>query len=268
MDLTSHVVSYRVSILSAVSSYASSNCTVKCCLHMRADPLVPTPMAEGEETEVLLALLSSMFNGPIPSQEQLLCALIDAGGDVTSAATNLNSNKAGKSSGKNKPLKRKRGDKLDAWIVSKKKPKDTNNDSHPRSQATGSSHTLNITYGSNGTPEEPIEIASEDEDDKAPLEMSVANQPTASSPKGKNFPPIPLISVLKQAPSPTKAPLRIPPRMLGTPALVAQRTPCTLHYSILPPELACRLFYAMLREASHWSRNKWYVTLSARHRRT
>jgi hypothetical protein len=41
--------------------------------------------------------------------------------------------------------------------------------------------------------------------------------------------------------------------------MVAEHTPCTLHPSLLPPELACKLFYAMLDASRQWSRNKWWL---------
>ena len=47
--------------------------------------------------------------------------------------------------------------------------------------------------------------------------------------------------------------------MLPTPALVAQHTPCTLHLSVLPPELACRLFHTMIDASKDWKRNKWWL---------
>ena len=53
--------------------------------------------------------------------------------------------------------------------------------------------------------------------------------------------------------------IRQTPLTLATPALVALHTPCTLHYSVLPPELACELFYTMVDAAKGWSRNKWFL---------
>ncbi|KAI0363466.1 hypothetical protein BV20DRAFT_958179 [Pilatotrama ljubarskyi] len=41
--------------------------------------------------------------------------------------------------------------------------------------------------------------------------------------------------------------------------MVAEHTPCTLHHSILPPELACRLYYIMLYASRDWKRNKWWL---------
>ena len=70
-----------------------------------------------------------------------------------------------------------------------------------------------------------------------------------------------LMTVLRQPapPSPKKALAQKPPITLATPALVAKHTPCTIHYSVLPPELACRLFYTMLDLSTGWKRNKWWL---------
>jgi hypothetical protein len=46
---------------------------------------------------------------------------------------------------------------------------------------------------------------------------------------------------------------------LTNPSMVAQHTPCTMHLSILPPKLACKLFYAMLDLSQSWKRNKWWL---------
>ena len=59
-------------------------------------------------------------------------------------------------------------------------------------------------------------------------------------------------------PAPSTTP-RLPPLTLTNPSMVAQHTPCTLHYSVLPPDLACELFYTMLDAAQGWSRNKWWL---------
>ncbi|KAH6918727.1 hypothetical protein BKA70DRAFT_1089537 [Coprinopsis sp. MPI-PUGE-AT-0042] len=67
--------------------------------------------------------------------------------------------------------------------------------------------------------------------------------------------------VLQPPPSSPKKSIaaKLPPLTLATPALVAQHTPCTLHHSVLPPELACELFYAMVDLAKDWKPNKWWL---------
>ena len=69
-----------------------------------------------------------------------------------------------------------------------------------------------------------------------------------------------LMSVLRQPPSDTPSkPSRLPTLTLSTPELVAKHTPCTLHLSVLPQELACKLFYTMLDASIKWERNKWWI---------
>ena len=82
--------------------------------------------------------------------------------------------------------------------------------------------------------------------------------PTAVA--SNSMPSINLMSILRQ-PSPEKPliPCRLPPLTLLTPALVAEHTPCTLHLSVLPPELACKLFYTMVDKSKEWKRNKWWI---------
>ncbi|KAI0082762.1 hypothetical protein K474DRAFT_1584910 [Panus rudis PR-1116 ss-1] len=58
---------------------------------------------------------------------------------------------------------------------------------------------------------------------------------------------------------PKQEPEKYPPLTLATPELVAKHTPCTLHLSILPPELASRLFWTMLDLSHDWQRNRWYL---------
>ncbi|KAF8610603.1 hypothetical protein BDV93DRAFT_430572 [Ceratobasidium sp. AG-I] len=71
--------------------------------------------------------------------------------------------------------------------------------------------------------------------------------------------PPPLLSVLRDdTPSIRKA-QRLAPLRLTTPALVSQHTPLTIHSSILPMELSCRLYHAMIKASESWSRNKWWL---------
>ncbi|XP_006458249.1 hypothetical protein AGABI2DRAFT_199713 [Agaricus bisporus var. bisporus H97] len=51
----------------------------------------------------------------------------------------------------------------------------------------------------------------------------------------------------------------LPPLMLSNPSMVTEHTPCTLHLSVLPPDLACRLFYVMIGASKKWQRNKWWL---------
>lgn len=71
--------------------------------------------------------------------------------------------------------------------------------------------------------------------------------------------PVDLMSVLRQPPSPQTSFPKLLPLTLSTPVLVAKHTPCTQHLSVLPSELACRLFHTMVDRSKCWKRNKWWL---------
>ncbi|KAG8821866.1 hypothetical protein FRC17_009713 [Serendipita sp. 399] len=233
-------------------------------------------MSEAEDTDVLLALLCSLLDGPNPTQDVLLSALADADGDVERAAGILNSSKSStvrNIGGK----KRKRRNDLNSWIVSKKQV--VSNHEITKKQGLPFERPSNMaTNGSKESSLVPVWIGSDSEDDHEhmPVDHAVAREEggveqatkeedghrvmvedTERTKKMKNIPS--LMMVLKPPPSSPKRPPKLLPRTLATPTLVAQHTPCTMHPSILPPELACELFYAMLGEATNWSRNKWWL---------
>lgn len=58
---------------------------------------------------------------------------------------------------------------------------------------------------------------------------------------------------------PTQAARSLPPLLLTRPEQVAKHTPCSLHFNILPAELAERLYLRMLQESKQWERNRWYL---------
>ncbi len=73
-------------------------------------------------------------------------------------------------------------------------------------------------------------------------------------------PAVDLMTVLRPPPSSDKRKAtRLPPLLLSNSSLVSEHTPCTLHHAILPPELACRLFYTMVDASRTWNRNKWWL---------
>ncbi|KAF8184893.1 hypothetical protein K438DRAFT_1837055 [Mycena galopus ATCC 62051] len=89
--------------------------------------------------------------------------------------------------------------------------------------------------------------------------VASTSRPTQRSHGQGAKPVVDLMTVLKQPPKTEQVVPRLPPLMLSTPALVAEHTPCTLHPSVLPPELACRLFYKMIDASREWDRNKWWL---------
>ena len=213
-------------------------------------------MQREHDTETLLALLASLLNENVAvdmRQDALLSVLIDAEGDVELAAARLNaSDMTSKFSNERLSGKKRKCPGLDRWIVNKKAP-------------IVGGKSLDQTESSDpSTSKSPIEDVIEVSDDEGGNLQTGSNLASSSKPKPTlqaSRPHVSLMSVLKQAPIEEKRrPTQLAPRTLGTPALVAEHTPCTLHYSILPPELACRLFYVMLKEAAGWDRNRWYVS--------
>lgn len=173
------------------------------------------------DTDSLLAIVASLVEDVGVADTDILEALADSDGDPYAAAQKLKGRAI--SSADSKSLgKRKRGNTIEAWL----KPK-TRKD---KDMAVASS-----SKNASGSPPGP-----------------------SLSPKKPVFN---LMDILKQPPPDPKlmGPPKLPPLTLSSPALVAEHSPCTLHLSVLPPDLACRLFYAMLQEAKSWRRNKWWL---------
>ncbi|THH20378.1 hypothetical protein EW146_g972 [Bondarzewia mesenterica] len=184
------------------------------------------------DTETLLAVLSSILPEPIPAQEILLDALVQSNGDVNTAARKLSSDtNAGL-----KSKKRKRTTNLDAWLAhsiplpSKSRSKSPEKKSSLKPMASGTSARDTMMAG-----------------------------PSRAGPSSTTKPIVNLMDVLRPPPSTGPSIPRYPPLTLNNPSMIAEHTPCTLHPSILPPELACELFYTMLNEARDWKRNKWWL---------
>lgn len=173
------------------------------------------------DTETLLALVSSQLSDSELASDinAILDALVQCDGDAAAAAQLLNSKIPSRTG-----TKRKKPHSLDEWL--QQKPLKCKG-------KTGS--------GSNGASEtRQIEPSSRPGPSKAPATVD-------------------LMSVLRQAPSSKKNIPKLPPLLLASPALVADHTPCTLHPSVLPVELAARLFHTMIQEAQSWQRNKWWL---------
>lgn len=181
-------------------------------------------MDANQDTDTLLALVTSLLTSSAPDSAVILDALVQNDGDVNAAAQVINSQKKG--TGKTPVKKRKRGD-LDGWLKPTKSARD---DADSKAVATNS-NVVSRAVGSLGP----------------------------SKHVSHSKPVVDLMTVLRQPP-PTKPPMpRLPPLTLATPSLVAQHTPCTLHLSALPADLACRLFYTMMDESTSWKKNKWWL---------
>lgn len=179
-------------------------------------------MDTSEDTDTLLALVSSLLTGPTPEPAIILDALVQCDGDVKAAAQLVKTKGARREESPAK--KRKRAVDLDDWL-------------NPSKSARGESSTR-------------VKVQSSS---KAAVPTSPTKQTSPTKPV------VDLMTVLRQPPSAPHNLPRLPPLTLSTPSLVAQHTPCTHHLSVLPPELACRLFHTMLGASDSWHKNKWWL---------
>ncbi|KAI0341749.1 hypothetical protein BDW22DRAFT_1358610 [Trametopsis cervina] len=212
-----------------------------------------------EDTDTLMALVSSLLDQPVNDQSLLLDALAQSEGNVQHAADMLNKRGHGNTGCTDEPqrhklgspavktsTKRKRTIGLDKWLVSKDGPM-TNPDAScspkkkSRIQRTPSPAPRLVesefVQGSTRSSASPTKVKPVSQTEF----MSILRPPNSTERPAKLAPP------------------KLPPLTLGTPALVEKHTPCTMHLSVLPPELACRLYYAMLDESENWQRNKWWL---------
>jgi len=177
-----------------------------------------------QDTETLLALVCSLLTLPVPEPDILLDALLSCDGDVYATAELLNSADVEESKPVSSDSKRKyRSTGLDGWLNTRKTESTVSNSSRKKPNSKG---TIKDTSSNSGSPSKPK---------------------------------VNLLSVLRPPPASTRSIPRLPPLTLMNPSMVAQHTPCTMHLSILPPELACRLFYTMLDLSQSWKRNKWWL---------
>ncbi|KAG6854922.1 hypothetical protein C0991_009745 [Blastosporella zonata] len=181
---------------------------------------------ESNDTDTLVALVFSLLTDIRPDPDTVLEALVQCNGDVETTAKLLN----GSGTEDVKVKKRKRIG-LDAWL------------SKPSKVVKASCSTQ-----------------LEESEPHIQAQASESKVETSNPSTLRRVPITDLMSVLKPPPSPTnKKPTQLPPLLLTSPEMVAQNTPCTMHLSILPPELACRLFYSMIDSSRSWSRNKWWL---------
>lgn len=183
-----------------------------------------------QDTETLLAILASLLPASIStSQDLLLDVLLEADGDVHAAARILTAKESTEGTIRppsSKGKKRKREGGLDGWLSREEKPRSVEK---PRSISKRSS-TL---------------------EEMSPLFVPGTSRSSKEA--------VPLLSVLRPPPSSSKASARLPPTTLSTTSLITKHTPITFHPAVLPPELACRLYYDMLDEAKGWNKNKWWL---------
>jgi len=173
------------------------------------------------DTETLVALVSSLLNH-ISNQETILEALVRSEGDAQRAANVLN-----KSHGFGEKGKKRKRQTLDNWF---------------RKLKSSTSMVNQKASLNEGVPT---------------LINPINPKPTVRSRATMDF-----MTVLRPPLSENNLKRKIkslPPLTLANPSMVAEHTPCTLHLSTLPPELACQLFYTMLEASKNWQRNRWWL---------
>lgn len=191
-------------------------------------------MHDTEDTEVLLALLSSLLDNPPNDSASLLDALVQADGDVERAAACLNKNVKEEGSKKTSPnrtgkistgVKRKRKQGLEGWLVPNERLPDACPSPKKKLNSTRAASpvkTSDFIQGSSrstppdASPIKPVKPVSQTEF------LNLLRPPTSTSKESTSKPP------------------KYPPLTLATPELIAKHVPCTMHLSVLPPELACR----------------------------
>ncbi|CAE6440119.1 hypothetical protein ACGC1H_004712 [Rhizoctonia solani] len=143
-----------------------------------------------------------------------------------------------------KSAKRKRN--LDDWLLLSKPYLE-------RPRLNQDSQTRGVV--SEGTCSERIyiDLTIDDSDDDIPTH----DHPT--TPKSGGRPPVLLSSILRDNTTSTRKAKKLAPLMLTTPEMISKHTPLTMHPTILPLELSCRLFHAMIKASEEWSRNKWWL---------
>ncbi|KAH9857040.1 hypothetical protein C2E23DRAFT_806344 [Lenzites betulinus] len=180
------------------------------------------------DTEIMLALLSSTLHPQEFEQSVLLDALANSNGDIEAAAQSLRSQP---------PRKRRKLDNtnLERWLIGSK----PHTHSAPSMALEREYHSI-----SSG----PSRAASQTRSELRPAAVERSGLPSA---------PVSKVEIEPKDVSYSSLSVSVPrmrPLTLSTPELVAKHTPCTIHYSVLPPELACRLYHTLLCSNPDWQR--------------
>ncbi|KAL0947389.1 hypothetical protein HGRIS_013504 [Hohenbuehelia grisea] len=210
-----------------------------------------------EDTEILIALVASILEPQISDTTAIINALVKHDGDAEAAANFLKKTqpKPAETATSTIARKRKRNDdgaaSLDTWLNQAKPSSSrlkTPEPTHPRAQDSpkgdipNSNGVLRVHAPASSPSKKPVDL------------MKILRDPSTNS-RSPSKPTKPQSTSKSNSHSIT----RQPPLTLPSPALVSAHTPCTLHFSVLPPELACRLFHTMRAAAHGWQRNRWWL---------
>lgn len=205
-----------------------------------------------EDTDTLIALLSSLVHPRVYNQDQFLDALVKCDGIVEDAAKFLqhvdNSRGHVAVTSRSQSRKRKRISDLNEWITASSSKQRSSSGKQPTSKPSSRSSTVQtpVLSSDDQSSKKPVSKTNVNIDGIEIIEISDDNSEPTSPSKLKNVTQSQFMALLRPpnssegASKSRRGPPKHPPLMLGTPALVDKHTPCTLHPSILPPELACR----------------------------
>ncbi|KAF8580906.1 hypothetical protein K439DRAFT_1355796 [Ramaria rubella] len=199
-----------------------------------------------QDTETLLAILSSLLDHPLPQQDVLLNALAHANGNIDGALDSLRRGSRSLNSNLGPQTTRKRAATgvLDDWLT----------------PAVARGSQITKKYKPNTTPNHsPVKVLNEPSVSPRAVESRrrdiTPQKPSSSSVK----PLVPFTDVLRPPPPTSPVVPQLVPLTLSNPAMVEKHTPCTLHPCVLPSELACRLFHTMVDASKEWKPNKWWL---------
>lgn len=201
---------------------------------------------DGPDTDTLLAMVTSLLENTSYDHEVILGALIQCDGDVARAARALNTGKLVQrevSSGQGRTTVGQ-GPSLDRWLkqTSPGKPPDR---IAQRPRPTKRQRSLSPAKPTSASPKIP-QLASVVQKPRSASASAPSTCDSVSAAKKSKTVSNTQFMTIFRPPHSTDAgmsktgPPKFAPLTLTTPEQVAKYTPCTLHTSVLPAELACR----------------------------
>ncbi|KAI0636810.1 hypothetical protein C8Q77DRAFT_1094743 [Trametes polyzona] len=167
------------------------------------------------DTETMLAMLSSLLQPDEYEHAVLLDALLQANGDIAAAARCV----------LEPPKKRRKpndGASIEGWVTKSRPAVGGQLPATPVVATTHLKHTNHTTPSASDAGVSSRQVIPAAKSNSSEEWKAIFTRAGGSTSSGK-------LSVSRSL-----------PLTLSTPGLVAEHTPCTLHHSVLPPELACR----------------------------
>ena len=188
-----------------------------------------------EDTETLIALVSSLLDGGPHDQGAILDALMEAEGDPEKAAHLLNTGITSERGASSSQIRKKgKGTSLVGWL---------NNARRDQNASSSAKHLKRVEKRRRSTSPESIlrhSTAGATSAAKKPRSVRSSTQSPTKPPSMTNEQFKAIFHPQSSKDTKMNGPTKYPPLTLSTPEQVAAHVPCTMHASVLPPELACR----------------------------